>query len=213
MLTTFHMLRQQKERDGQLLCLADYVAPKSEGRADHLGAFAVGVHGATALAEGLEADGDDYGAILLKAVADRLAEGAAEWLHEKVRTELWATSPDEALSNEEIIRMRYRGIRPAPGYPACPDHTEKRALWRLLEVHERTGLQLTENLAMQPASAVCGWYFAHPQARYFGVGALGRDQVVDYARRKGMSVEEAERWLAPNLGYEPDNVRNVDQLN
>ena len=142
-------------------------------------------------------------AILAKALADRLAEAFAERLHERVRTELWGYAPDEALANEALVREEYQGIRPAPGYPACPDHTEKRTIFRLLDAERLAGIRLTESGAMLPAASVSGWYFAHPDAAYFGVGRVGRDQVEDYARRKGWSLAEAERWLAPNLGYEP----------
>jgi len=140
----------------------------------------------------------------LKALADRLAEAFAERLHERVRKEFWGYAADEALSNEALIAESYQGIRPAPGYPACPDHTEKGLLWQLLNVDDRAGIHLTENFAMTPTAAVSGWYFSHPEARYFGVGRLDRDQVADYARRKGWTVAEAEKWLAPNLGYEPE---------
>ena len=212
----FHTLRQQREgapgADGQVQghrrALADLVAPEGlehDGTPvrDHLGAFCVTVHGAEALAAEAEAAHDDYRAILIKAVADRLAEAAAEWLHEQVRREHWGYSPNEALSNEDIIALKYRGIRPAPGYPACPDHTEKPTIWRLLDVQAAIDVSLTESLAMSPAASVSGWYFAHPDARYFGLGPIGKDQVADLARRKGEPVETMERWLAPQLGYEP----------
>ena len=149
-----------------------------------------------------EADHDDYSAIMLKALADRLAESFAERLHQLVRTRYWGYAAGEALNNEELITEQYQGIRPAPGYAACPDHTEKGTLWSLLEPDQRIGLTLTENYAMWPTAAVSGWYFAHPEARYFGVGRIQRDQVEDYAQRKGMTLAEAERWLAPVLGYE-----------
>ena len=148
----------------------------------------------------------DGGAILLKALADRFAEACTEWLHRKVRTEFWPYAEDEAIDHDALIEERYQGIRPAPGYPACPDHTEKRALWKLLNAEEHTGIRLTESFAMWPASSVSGLYFGHPESRYFTVGRLGRDQVGDYAKRRGMSESEAERWLAPNLGYEPDET-------
>ncbi|RMH15382.1 MAG: methionine synthase, partial [Gemmatimonadetes bacterium] len=181
-------------------CLADFVL--AEG--DHIGAFAVTAgHGLDELVAGFEAAGDDYSAILARALADRLAEAGAEWLHRQVRTDLWGYAPDERLTNEALIAEAYTGIRPAPGYPACPDHTEKRVLFELLDAERRTGLTLTESFAMVPTAAVAGWYFAHPDAYYFGVGRLGRDQVEDYAARKGWSLAEAERWLAPNLGYDP----------
>jgi 5-methyltetrahydrofolate--homocysteine methyltransferase len=176
-------------------CLADYVS--SDG--DHIGAFAVTVHGADELAARHQAEHDDYNAIMVKALADRLAEAFAEYLHERARREWY--EPDERLTSDELIAERFRGIRPAFGYPACPDHAEKRKLFDLLGA-EQIGLELTESFAMSPAAAVSGIYLAHPQSRYFSVGRLGRDQVEDYAARKGITVEEAERWLRPNLGYE-----------
>jgi 5-methyltetrahydrofolate--homocysteine methyltransferase len=185
------------------LALADYVAPRESGVLDHVGAFAVtaGV-GVDELVAEFEASHDDYSAILAKALADRLAEAFAERLHERVRREFWGYARSEKLDNTELIREAYQGIRPAPGYPACPDHTEKGALFDLLDVERRAGISLTESFAMTPTAAVSGWYFWHPEARYFGVGKIGRDQVEDYAKRKGMTVQEAERWLAPNLSYE-----------
>ncbi|MDD3517263.1 MAG: methionine synthase [Chromatiales bacterium] len=206
-LTTLHHLRQQTEkpRDNPNLCLADFVAPQDSGIGDYIGAFAV----TTGLDIGgrvraFEQAHDDYRAIMLKALADRLAEALAEALHARVRRELWGYAPDEALGNDDLIAERYRGIRPAPGYPACPDHTEKALLWQLVDPVQNAGITLTESFAMHPAASVSGWYFAHPQAKYFALGRINRDQVEDYARRKGMSVGEAERWLAPVLGYEPD---------
>ncbi|MFZ9050617.1 MAG: vitamin B12 dependent-methionine synthase activation domain-containing protein, partial [Steroidobacteraceae bacterium] len=205
-LARLHHLRQQKAKPpGQpQSCLADFVAPRTSGMADYLGAFAVtaGV-GIEEHVARFEAAGDDYSAILLKALADRLAEAAAEALHERVRRELWGYAPEERLDNDSLIREAYRGIRPAPGYPACPDHTEKATLWRLLDAERATGIRLTESFAMYPTASVSGWYFAHPEARYFAVGQVGLDQVRDYAARKGVSLAEAERWLAPSLGYEP----------
>jgi 5-methyltetrahydrofolate--homocysteine methyltransferase len=153
-----------------------------------------------------EAKNDDYNAIMLKVLADRLAEAFAEHLHQRVRREFWGYAADEALSNEDLIAEKYRGIRPAPGYPACPDHTEKGDLFRLLDAPKNAGMTLTESFAMLPASAVSGFFFSHPDSGYFAVGKLGRDQVEDYARRKGMSLEEAERWLSPYLAYEPGEV-------
>jgi 5-methyltetrahydrofolate--homocysteine methyltransferase len=206
-LTRLHHIRQQMERQAGKpnLCLSDFIAPKESGVPDYLGGFAVtaGIGIDAKLAE-FEAQHDDYHAILLKALADRLAEAFAERLHERVRKEFWGYAPNENYSNEELIKEAYRGIRPAPGYPACPDHTEKGTMWGLLQPDARIGLQLTESYAMYPTAAVSGWYFAHPQAQYFGVGKIGRDQVEDYARRKGWSLAEAERWLAPILGYDPD---------
>ena len=205
-LTTFHFLRQQWERPGQdcFRSLADYVAPADVGRDDYLGAFVVtaGV-GADELASRYEAEHDDYQAIMVKSLADRLAEAAAEWLHRKVRVH-WGYGRDESFSNDELIAENYRGIRPAPGYPACPDHTEKQILFDLLNAESTIGVQLTESFAMMPAASVSGLYFAHPDSRYFSVDRLTRDQVHDYAARKQMEVSDVERWLSPNLGYEPD---------
>ncbi len=200
-----HCLRQQWDRKGQsdFRSLADYVAPADSGRRDHVGGFAVtaGV-GCDELAAAYEADHDDYNSILIKAIADRLAEAFAECLHARVRNE-WGYGKDEGLSNEDLIKERYRGIRPAPGYPAQPDHTEKRTLFELLAVEDAIGVSLTESYAMHPAASVSGLYFAHPDARYFAVDRLDRDQIEDYAKRKGMPQAEVERWLSPNLGYEP----------
>ncbi len=205
--TTLHHIRQQMERPAGKpnLCLADFIAPKKTGVPDYLGGFAVtaGIGIDAKLAE-FEAQHDDYQSIMLKALADRLAEAFAERMHERVRKEFWGYAPNENYSNEELIKEAYRGIRPAPGYPACPDHTEKGTMWELLQPDERIGLKLTESYAMYPTAAVSGWYFAHPQSQYFGTGKIGRDQVEDYARRKGWSLAEAERWLAPILGYDPD---------
>ncbi|WP_341504009.1 methionine synthase [Gallaecimonas sp. GXIMD4217] len=200
-----HMLRQQLERAGNHnFCLADFVAPKGTVQ-DHMGAFAVtaGI-GIEPHVARFEQAGDDYSAIMLKALADRLAEAFAERMHERVRKEFWGYAADEELDNEALIRERYRGIRPAPGYPACPDHTEKGTLWQLLKPDQHIGLNITDSFAMYPTAAVSGWYFAHPQSRYFGVAEIERDQVADYARRKGWTLEEAEKWLAPNLGYDPE---------
>ena len=204
-ISVIHTLRQQmaKPPGRPNLALADYVAPRESGVPDHVGAFAVTTgHGLDALVAEFESGHDDYGAILAKALADRLAEAFAERLHERVRREFWGYARDEALGNADLVREAYQGIRPAPGYPACPDHTEKRALFDLLQVERSTGIALTESYAMTPTAAVSGYYFWHPDARYFGVGRIGRDQVEDYARRKGMPVAEVERWLSPNLGYE-----------
>jgi len=187
------------------LCLADFVAPAASVRRDWVGAFAVTAGlGIDEHVKRFEAAHDDYNAILLKALADRLAEAAAERMHERVRREFWGYAPEESLDNDALIRERYRGIRPAPGYPACPDHTQKQILWRLLDVEAGIGMRLTESFAMWPAAAVSGFYFAHPEARYFAVGKIGRDQVEDYARRSGTSFADAERWLGPNLGYPAD---------
>jgi len=206
LLATLHTLRQQQEKSGDAPyeALADFVAPRTSGRRDHVGLFAVTAgHGLPALCERFEKDHDDYRSILAKALADRLAEAFAERLHERAREE-WGFG--ERLSHDDLIRERYRGIRPAPGYPACPDHTEKRTLFALLDAPARTGITLTESLAMLPTASVSGLYLAHPEAHYFAVGRLGRDQVADYARRKGMPLAEAERWLAPNLGYEAEGT-------
>ena len=204
-ITTIHTLRQQSEKpQGQPnLALADYVAPRDSGRKDHLGAFAVtaGI-GLDELCRRFDKDHDDYNSIMAKALADRLAEAFAEFLHKHVRNE-WGYGRQETLSTEELIREKYRGIRPAPGYPACPDHTEKRLLFDLLQVEQNAAITLTESYAMQPAAAVSGFYFAHPEAKYFAVGKIGKDQVEDYARRKGMDLHTVERWLSPNLNYEP----------
>ena len=207
-LTTLHMLRQQMEKRGDApnYCLADYIAPKETGLKDYIGLFAVtaGIGIDEQLAR-FEAEHDDYNSIMLKALADRFAEAFAERMHERVRKEFWGYAVDENLTNDELIKENYVGIRPAPGYPACPDHTEKGTLWQLLQPDERIGLKLTESYAMTPTAAVSGYYFSHPQSRYFGVGAIGRDQVEDYARRKGWSISEAEKWLVPNLGYDPED--------
>ncbi|MEX2119827.1 MAG: methionine synthase [Pirellulales bacterium] len=203
----FHTLRQQWERKGikAYYALADFVAPAGSGRHDYLGAFAVtSGHGTEELVRRFEADHDDYNAIMAKALADRLAEAFAERLHEIARHD-WGYGRQEQLSNEELIDEKYRGIRPAPGYPACPDHTEKRTLFDLLDAEAQAGIRLTESYAMYPAAAVSGLYFAHPEARYFSVDRIDRDQVEDYARRKSMTVAQVERWLAPNLGYTPDD--------
>lgn len=204
-LLVSHHLRQQTEKsDFANYCLADFVAPKGT-QPDYLGAFAVtaGLE-EDALAEAYERQHDDYNKIMVKALSDRLAEAFAEYLHERVRKVYWGFAPYENLSNEELIRENYQGIRPAPGYPACPEHTEKGQIWQLLDVEAHTGMKLTESFAMWPGAAVSGWYFSHPQSKYFAVAQIQRDQVEDYARRKGMSISEVERWLAPNLGYDAD---------
>ncbi len=204
--TVMHSLRQQMERTGDRanFALADFLAPKETGLPDYIGGFVVTSGDAEeAIARTYEEAGDDYSAIMVKALADRFAEAFAERMHERVRTEFWAYVPDERLDNTDLIAEAYRGIRPAPGYPACPDHTEKTTLFALLEAETRTGVRLTENFAMYPGASVSGLYFAHPDAQYFGVGKIERDQVEDYARRKGMSIAEAEKWLGPNLNYTP----------
>ncbi|WP_026596328.1 methionine synthase [Methylohalobius crimeensis] len=206
--TVLHHLRQQHQKpQGQPnYCLADYVAPEAADRADWIGAFAVtaGI-GIEPHLERFEKDHDDYRAIMLKALADRLAEAFAEHLHQRVRREFWGYAADENWANADLIAEKYRGIRPAPGYPACPDHTEKHTLFDLISPEENAGIELTESFAMYPAAAVSGWYFSHPRASYFNVGKIGRDQVEDYARRKGVSTEQVEKWLAPNLAYTPEN--------
>ncbi len=203
-----HLRQQRAKAEGHPQgCLADFVAPTDSGLSDFIGAFALtaGI-GIDEHVERFEKAHDDYSAIILKALADRLAEALAEHMHKRVRTEFWAYERDERLSNNELIAEKYRGIRPAPGYPACPDHTEKATLWDLLDVEASIGLRLTESFAMYPTAAVSGFYFAHPDARYFAVGKIDRDQVLSYAERKGMSLVEAEKWLAPNLGYEPNEA-------
>ena len=200
-----HTLRQQWQRKGQAdyHALSDFVAPQESGREDHIGAFAVTTgHGVTEMATEFEADHDDYQSIMAKALADRLAEAFAEMLHKRVRA-IWGYGDDENLDNDSLIREKYRGIRPAPGYPCQPDHTEKQTIFDLLEAESNTGIELTEHFAMNPAASVSGLYFAHPKARYFALDRLLRDQVKSYAERKGMSLAEVERWLAPNLGYDP----------
>jgi 5-methyltetrahydrofolate--homocysteine methyltransferase len=204
-LTRFHFLRQQANREGSEPCrsLVDFIAPTETGLPDHIGAFAVtsGI-GLKELCDGFRAQNDDYNAIMAEALADRLAEAFAECLHKRVRCE-WGYGCGEGLSNSDLIEEKYRGIRPAAGYPACPDHTEKGPLWQLLNVQKNTGMLITESFAMWPGSSVSGLYFAHPESRYFSLGKIDRDQVADYAERKGMTVAEVERWLGPNLNYEP----------
>jgi 5-methyltetrahydrofolate--homocysteine methyltransferase len=216
-LATLHHLRQQTEKPAGKpnRCLADFIAPRESGKRDYIGAFVVtaGI-GIDEHVARFEAEHDDYSAIMLKALADRLAEAFAEHMHDRVRHINWGFESGEWVprqgvdskdfNNEKLIREDYTGIRPAPGYPACPDHTEKPELWQLLDALTNTGVSLTESYAMWPAASVSGWYFSHPEASYFAVGKINRDQVEDYAKRKGMTLAEAERWLAPNLGYEPD---------
>ena len=207
-LTTLRNLRQQGEHRAGVpnRSLGDFVAPRETGLRDHVGAFAVTAGlGAQERILAFKEANDDYSAILLESLADRLAEAFAERLHQRVRTELWGHAPDEELDNEALIAEKYVGIRPAPGYPACPEHTEKRTLWELLDVQATTGIELTESMAMWPGAAVSGWYFSHPESQYFVVGRLARDQVADYAERKGWTLAEAEKWLSPNLGYDPDD--------
>ena len=200
-----HTIRTQTIKSDGLpnLALADFIAPKESGRKDYIGAFAVttgiGIEG---LIEKFEKDHDDYNSIMVKALADRLAEAFAEHLHELIRKKYWGYSRTEDLSNEELIKESYRGIRPAPGYPSQPDHTEKAIIFNLLEVEKNTGIKLTETYAMYPAASVSGLYFAHPESKYFTVGKIGKDQVMDYHKRKGISLEEAEKWLSSILNYE-----------
>jgi 5-methyltetrahydrofolate--homocysteine methyltransferase len=211
-LTQFHFLRQQMDKppDQRNHCLADFIAPKlrsGNSLPDHIGAFAVSAgFGVEELCNRFEQDHDDYNSIMTKAIADRLAEAFAEYLHKQVRCE-WGYGANENLSNEDLIRERYRGIRPAAGYPACPDHTEKHILWELLDVEKNAGIKLTESCAMWPGASVSGLYFAHPESKYFGVGKLGRDQVLDYHLRKGMEMQTVERWLGPYLNYEPGDEK------
>ena len=204
-LERFHFLRQQANREGSEPCrsLVDFIAPKETGLSDHIGAFAVtsGI-GQKELCDRFRAENDDYNAIMAEAIADRLAEAFAECLHKRVRDE-WGYGCGEDLSNADLIQEKYRGIRPAPGYPACPDHTEKGTIWKLLDVQANTGIQITESFAMWPGSSISGLYFAHPESRYFSLGKIDRDQVADYHDRKGMSIAEVERWLGPNLNYDP----------
>lgn len=203
-----YSLRQQKGKpDGQSHnALADFIAPRDSGRRDYIGAFAVtaGIGIEPHLHRFHEAH-DDYSSIILKALADRLAEAFAERLHERVRREFWGYAPEERLSNDQLIKEQYRGIRPAPGYPSCPDHTEKGTLWQLLEPEKNAGISITESFAMYPTAAVSGWYFSHPGAHYFPLGKIDLDQVRNYAARKKIPLADAERWLSPSLGYDSDS--------
>ncbi|MDX5328999.1 MAG: methionine synthase, partial [Marinobacter sp.] len=205
-LTTLHHLRQQDEKapGKPMMALSDFVAPEDSHVGDYVGGFAVttGI-GVDELTKEFKDAHDDYSAIMVQALADRLAEAFAERMHERVRKEFWGYATDEQLANDDLIKERYQGIRPAPGYPACPDHTEKATLFKLLDATANTSLQLTEHFAMYPTAAVSGWYFAHPESKYFAVGKIGVDQVEDYAERKGLSKAEAERWLMPSLAYDP----------
>ncbi len=206
-LTKLHQLRQQSKKPaGQYnRCLSDYVADKASGIDDYVGAFAVSAgFGVDDIVKAFDAEHDDYNSIMAKAVADRLAEATAEYLHEKIRKEYWGYAPDENLENDDLIREKYQGIRPAPGYPACPEHTEKGLLWDLLDVEKNIGMELTSSFAMWPGAAVSGWYFAHPESKYFAVAKVAKDQVEDYAIRKEMTMPQAERWLSANLDYEPE---------
>lgn len=200
---TFHNLRQQGEKGKGIpnLSLTDFIAPVETGVPDYIGGFAVGVFGANQRVKIFEKDHDDYNSILIKALADRFAEATAEWLHEKVRKEFWGYANEENLGSEELIKEKYQGIRPAPGYPACPDHTLKIELFKQLDAQNLVGIKLTESLAMFPAAAVSGMYYAHPQSKYFGLGKIEKDQATDYANRRQISQEEAEKWLSPTLNY------------
>ncbi|TAM94180.1 MAG: methionine synthase, partial [Rhodanobacteraceae bacterium] len=202
-----HHLRQQADKPAERpnLCLSDFIAPRETGVADWIGGFAVTAGlGIEEHLERFHKDNDDYSAIILKALADRMAEALAEWMHREVRTKYWGFASDESLDNEALIAEKYRGIRPAPGYPACPDHTEKATLFKLLDATKNASIELTEGFSMYPAAAVSGWYFSHPDSQYFVVGKLTKDQVEDYAKRKGWTLAEAERWLSANLDYDPD---------
>ena len=205
--TVLHHLRQQgvKPPGQRNYALSDFIAPKDSGLVDYIGGFAVTTGlGIEPHLDRFAKDHDDYSAIMLKALADRLAEAFAECMHQRVRREFWGYAAHEALTHHALIEEDYQGIRPAPGYPACPDHTEKKTLFKLLHVEAEAGITLTESFAMSPASSVSGWYFSHPDARYFNVGKIGRDQVEDYAHRKEMPLKDMERWLAPHLSYDPD---------
>ena len=203
-LETFYFLRQQTKKAPGVpnISLADFVVPKEKGIKDYFGAFAVtaGI-GIERYLEEFKKENDDFRSILIKALADRLAEATAEWLHFKIRTNYWGYSKNEKFDNDKLIKEKYRGIRPAPGYPACPDHTLKIPLFKQLQVTENIGVELTESLAMYPTAAVSGFYFANPNSKYFGLGKINKDQVEDYASRKNISVQEAEKWLQPNLNY------------
>jgi 5-methyltetrahydrofolate--homocysteine methyltransferase len=205
--TTLHFLRQQADKPAERpdFCLADFIAPRDSGRKDWIGGFAVTAGlGIEPHVARFQADHDDYNAILLKALADRLAETLAERIHQRVRKELWGFAADEALGTDALIAEQYRGIRPAPGYPACPEHSEKQTLFRLLDATASTGISLTDHFAMYPAASVSGYYFSHPGSQYFVVGRVSREQVADYARRKGIALQQAERLLASNLDYDPE---------
>lgn len=203
---TFFGLRQQaeKELNDCFTCISDFIAPETSGVQDYIGAFAVTAgFGCDEICRQYEEQMDDYNVIMFKALADRLAEAFAEELHERVRVELWGYDRAEALASEDLLKIKYTGIRPAPGYPVQPDHTEKTTMWNLMKVKEKTGIELSDSLAMLPAASVSGLYFAHPQSNYFAVGKIPRDQIEDYSRRKGQSMAETERWLSVNLAYEP----------
>ncbi|KAJ1968005.1 hypothetical protein H4R35_006547, partial [Dimargaris xerosporica] len=204
---TFYGLRQQAEKDREsnepYYCLSDFVAPEETGLADYIGLFAVSAgFGCEEMCRQYEADHDDYNAIMLKALADRLAEAFAEYLHAEVRKDFWGYAADEAMNTSDLLSIKYQGIRPAPGYPSQPDHTEKSTMWQLADIEQATGISLTESLAMAPAASVSGLYFAHPQAKYFAVGKVEKDQIADYAQRKQMKPATVEKWLRQNLAYD-----------
>lgn len=201
----FCMLRQQAKKDDSdatYMSQADFIAPKESGLKDYLGMFAVSCFGCDELAQKYEKEGDDYAKIMVQALADRFVEAFAEALHRKIRTEIWGYSPEESLSEADLLKIKYQGIRPAPGYPSQPDHTEKPVMWNLMDVEKTTGIQLSQNFSMMPASSVSALIFAHEKSEYFAVGQIAKDQVEDYATRKGQTVEYMERWLSPILGYE-----------
>lgn len=200
-IAVFRTLRQQlKKREGiPNHALADFIAPKDSGKTDYLGLFSVGIFGAQELAESYKLKDDDYNAIMAQAIADRFAEALAEYLHKQIRMKHWGYAANENLTNDDLIKESYKGIRPAPGYPACPDHLEKETIWELLDVEKRIGISLTESLAMWPAAAVSGYYFANPEAKYFGLGKITDDQVTDYAKRKGITKAKARKWLHANI--------------
>lgn len=208
----FCMLRQQRKQEDKTapqLSLADFVAPKASGLKDHLGGFAVAVFGCDKLCAAAEADHDDYRKIMIQALADRLAEAYAEELHSRMRRETWGYAADEKLTNQDLLKIKYQGIRPAPGYPSQPDHTEKTTLWKMLEVEKRVGIKLTDGLAMLPASAVSALVFANPESRYFAVGHINKDQITSYAARKAMPQPAIEKWLSPILNYEREDTEDV----
>ncbi|HPR01351.1 MAG TPA: vitamin B12 dependent-methionine synthase activation domain-containing protein, partial [Saprospiraceae bacterium] len=212
-LATFYFLRQQRKKAAGLpnLSLVDFLSPASSGTQDYLGCFAVTAgEGLEEVVRHFEQDHDDYHAILAKSLADRLAEAFAEWLHWRIRTEYWGYAHQESLNNEQLIAEKYQGIRPAPGYPACPDHTEKQTLFQLLQVEQHTPITLTDSMAMYPASSVCGYYFSHPDSKYFGLGLIDKDQMTKYARLKGIPISTMERWLSAALAYEPDVLINQE---
>jgi 5-methyltetrahydrofolate--homocysteine methyltransferase len=198
----FLTLRQQVKKSSRIpnIALSDFIAPKNSSKKDYIGTFCVSTgFGSDELCKKYEDDNDDYSSIMVKALADRLVEAFAEYLHKKIRTSIWGYAKDEATTNEDLIKEKYVGIRPAPGYPACPDHLEKNTLWKLMDVEKNIGVKLTENFAMWPASSVSGYYFANNNAKYFGLGKISNDQVIDYAKRRKITIEKAKKWLNPNI--------------